>query len=101
MKVHWTATAERHLDRIHDYIALDSTLYARRTIARIIRRSQQIAEFPLSGRKVPEYDRENVREIIEGQYRIIYLLNSGQIDVLLLSMELCKSRLVMNYDSYL
>jgi len=29
MKVHWTATAEGHLDAIHDHIALDSPVYAK------------------------------------------------------------------------
>ena len=51
-------------------------------VDRITRRSQQIAEYPLSGRKVPEYDFNQIREVIEGPYRIIYHIKSGQIDVL-------------------
>ena len=45
-------------------------------------RSQQIADFPLSGRKVPEYEMEQIREVIEGSYRIIYHIKSDQVDVL-------------------
>lgn len=81
MKVHWTDTAEGHLDAIYAYIALDSPEYAKCMVDRITRRSQQIADFPLSGRKVPEYDLDRIREVIEGPYRIIYHIKPNQIDV--------------------
>jgi plasmid stabilization system protein ParE len=58
MKVHWTDTAQEHLAAIHTYIAQDSREYATRMVDRLTRRSQQIAGFPLSGRRVPEYDME-------------------------------------------
>jgi plasmid stabilization system protein ParE len=48
----------------------------------LTRRSQQIADFPLSGRKVPEYEMDQIREVIEGPYRIIYYIKPDQIDVL-------------------
>ena len=82
MKVHWTETAEGHLDVLYAYIAQDSPEYAKRMVDRLTRRSQQIAEFPFSGRRVPEYDLDQIREVIEGPYRIIYHIKSGQIDVL-------------------
>ena len=82
MKVHWTDTAEGHLDAIYAYIAQDSPEYAKRMVDRLTRRSQQIAEFPFSGRRVPEYDIDQIREVIEGSFRIIYHMKAGQIDVL-------------------
>jgi addiction module RelE/StbE family toxin len=82
MNVHWTDTAQRHLDAIYRYIAQDSPAYAERTVDRLTRRSQQIAEFPLSGRMVPEYEKSQIREVIEGPYRIIYYIKPDQIDVL-------------------
>jgi len=82
MKVHWTDTAEAHLDAIHDYIAQNSPEYAKRIVDQLTRRSQQIGKFPFSGRRVPEYDMEQIREIIERSYRIIYYIKSDQIDVL-------------------
>ncbi len=83
MNVHWTDTAEGHLDAIYAYIAQDSPDYARRRVDRLTRRSQQIAKFPFSGRRVPEYDVEQIREVIEGSFRIIYhIKSSDQIDVL-------------------
>lgn len=82
MKVHWTETAQGHLGAIHNYIAKDSPEYAKQMVDRLTRRSQQISEFPLSGRAVPEYELEKIREVIEGPYRIIYYIKSDQIDVL-------------------
>lgn len=82
MKVHWTDTAEGHLDAVYAHIAQDSPEYARHMVDRLTRRSQQIAEFPFSGRRVPEYDVDQIREVIEGSFRIIYHIKSDQIDVL-------------------
>lgn len=82
MKVHWTETAEAHLDAIYAYIAQDSKTYALRTVDQITRKSQQIGAFPLSGRRVPEYDLDRIREVFSGPFRIIYHIKTDQIDVL-------------------
>ncbi|MBW2671293.1 MAG: type II toxin-antitoxin system RelE/ParE family toxin [Deltaproteobacteria bacterium] len=82
MKACWTDNSIGHLLGIYEYIARNSPVYAKRVVDRITRRSEQIAEFPLSGRKVPEYKAENIREIIEKPYRIIYRIKSDQIDIL-------------------
>jgi plasmid stabilization system protein ParE len=82
VKVHWTDTARDHLRAIHAYIASNSPQYALRVVDRLTRRSQQIALFPLSGREVPEFSVPQVREILEGPFRIIYYLKPDQIDVL-------------------
>lgn len=82
MIVHWTETAEGHLDAIYAYIAQDSETYALRTVDRITRKSQQIAAFPLSGRRVPEYDLDQLREVFSGPYRIIYHITPDRIDVI-------------------
>ena len=82
MNVHWTETAQDHLDAIHAYIARNSAEYALRMVDRLTRRSQQIADAPLSGRRVPEYDLDQIRELIEGAYRIIYHIKPDQIDVI-------------------
>ena len=82
MKVHWTETAEAHLDAIYAYMAQNSKTYALRTVDRITRRSQQIGAFPLSGRRVPEYDLDQIREVFSDPYRIIYHIKADQIDVI-------------------
>ena len=81
MRVHWTENGIKHLDNIYKYIAINSPTYGRRMVDRILRRSEQIAEHPFSGRKVPEYDAKDIRELIEKPYRIIYRIKPDQIDV--------------------
>jgi plasmid stabilization system protein ParE len=51
-------------------------------VERLTRRSEQIANFPFSGRLVPEFETEQIREVIEGSYRIIYYIKPEQIDVI-------------------
>ena len=82
MKVHWTDNAISQLIAIYDYIARDSPFYAQRMVDRLTRRSQQLIDFPRSGRMVPEYEAEEIREIIEKPYRLIYLLGPDQIEIL-------------------
>ncbi len=82
MRVYWTDTAEAQLDAIYTYIAQISPAYALRTVDRITKRSMQIADFPFSGRKVPEYNLDQIREVFSGSYRIIYYIKPEQIDVL-------------------
>ena len=71
MNVFWTRNAKAHLDGIYKYIAQDSEEYAKRIVDRLTRRSTQISEHPFSGRKVPEYDADKIREVIEGSYIIV------------------------------
>lgn len=82
MKVRWTRNAINHLVNIFEYISLNSPAYAKGIVDKITRRSEQIADQPFSGRKVPEYEAEDIREIIEKPYRIIYKIQPNQIDVL-------------------
>ena len=82
MKVEWTDNALEQLWAIHEYIAQSSPEYAQRVVDRLTRRTQQIRRFPVSGRMVPEYNAPQIREVIEGSYRIIYYIKPDQIDVL-------------------
>ncbi len=79
MKVHWTDEALSHLDNIYRYIAADAPVYALRMVDKITRRSQQIGAFPQSGREVPEYQEQDIREVLEAPYRI---KSEDQVDVL-------------------
>src|ERR1700757_863952 len=82
MKVIWTPRTQRRLQEIHDYIAQDQPVNAARWMERVLDRGEQIGNQPRSGRIVPEYQRETIREVFEGDYRIIYRIRSQQVDVL-------------------
>jgi len=81
MRVHWTKAAVEQLDAISAYLSSASPSYALRTVDRITRKSQQIALFPLSGRRVPEYALDQIREVFVDSYRIIYHIKPDRIDV--------------------
>ena len=82
MRVHWTNNALKHLLDIYEYIAQNSSFYAQRMVDRLTKSSEQIASFPMSWRNVQEYYAEDIRELIEKPYRIIYRIKPDQIDVL-------------------
>jgi toxin ParE1/3/4 len=84
VRVHWTGTAVEQLVSIYEYIAQNSKPDADRLIDKLTRRSEQIAAFPQSGRTVPEFRDDSIREVIERPYRIIYRIRADQIDILAL-----------------
>ena len=81
-QVHWSATARGHVLAITQYIARSSPVYAERWSDRVLHRTEQLALFPESGRLVPEAKQPDIRELFEGSYRIIYLVQPSRIDIL-------------------
>ncbi len=77
----WTDFAIEDLRSIHEYISKDSKRYADRFVEKLLERVGQLESFPKSGRIVPEFNQVSVREIIEGNYRIIYKISSNQIAI--------------------
>ena len=82
MRVYWTNRAKARLRLIYNYIAEDSPKMALQVVDRVTTRSQQLRDIPRSGRQVPEYNRPDIRELLERPYRIIYKIKSSQVDVL-------------------
>ena len=82
MRILWTDAALNQLEAIRDLLSQTSPDYARRVVERLVKRSEQIAVFPRSGRMVPEYELDEVRQVIESSYRIIYLIKEDQVEVL-------------------
>lgn len=79
MTVQWTNQALKDLRAIHAYIARDSEVYAAGQISRIIARAEKAAARPLSGHPVHEYRELPLREVHEGNYRIIYAIGKDLI----------------------
>lgn len=75
VKVIWAEFALEDLKLIHAYISKDSKIYADRFVEKIIDRVSQLGKFPKSGRIVPEFELTTIRELIEGNYRIVYKIN--------------------------
>lgn len=81
-QINWTKKSIKDLRAINDYISLDSSFYAARFISKLISRVDQLIEFPESGRMVPEKNVHEIRELIEGNYRIFYRLQKEKITIL-------------------
>ncbi len=81
-QIDWTKKSVKDLKAINDYISLDSTFYAARFISKIIKRVEQLIDFPESGRVVPEKNIPEIRELIEGNYRIFYKLKKEKVTIL-------------------
>jgi addiction module RelE/StbE family toxin len=83
MKIHWSEIAEADLDDIYDYIARDVPYYAELFVDQLIEAADKLQDHPRMGRKVPEADsRDDVRELIAQGYRIIYVLQGEQLQIL-------------------
>jgi len=82
MKLRWLPHARADLRAIRAHVAEDSPINAERLLDRLIRRAECIPDFPQAGRVVPEFALDDVREIIESPYRIIYRIGNDRIDVL-------------------
>lgn len=82
--VTWTDHAKSQLHHIHDHIAQDSPLYAKRVSAGLVSKTIGLDELPRLGRVVPELSEETVREISLYSYRILYEIKPTHIEVLAL-----------------
>ncbi|WP_419812523.1 type II toxin-antitoxin system RelE/ParE family toxin [Bacterioplanoides sp.] len=84
MEIIWTQEALERLEDIQYYLAVQerSPQAAKQTLDRIFVREAQIREMPFSGRVVPDYDAANLRELLEGSYRIIYMIQDDRILIL-------------------
>ena len=82
MKIFWPPLAVERLEDIFEYIAKDDTSAASKMIGRIFKKVETMAKFPKRGRKVPEANRDEIREVFESEYRIIFRIESKRIYVL-------------------
>lgn len=82
MKVVWSAEAVSRLAEIHDFIAADSPESTARLVDRLIRRAEGLRRFPRSGRRVAEFPGADLREVVEGSYRVVYRLRRSRVEVI-------------------
>jgi plasmid stabilization system protein ParE len=80
--VRWTDHAKSQLRHIHDYIAQESPLYAKRVTQALVNRVTGLDQLPRIGRMVPELNEEAVRELSLYSYRILYEITPAQINIL-------------------
>jgi toxin ParE1/3/4 len=77
-RIIWSRRAAQDLDSIIEYIAADSPAYAGIVLKNIVHQTRILQRFPQAGRKVPEFDDEDTRELVIYSYRIIYRLQDNE-----------------------
>ena len=82
MKIVWSPLAVDRVSEIAGYIAQDNPVAAESWINTVFKKVEDLKAFPESGRIVPETDNKTIRELIYGNYRIIYRLEEKRISVL-------------------
>ncbi len=78
----WTSQALSDVVAIEEYIAHDSPRAADAWCRRIRDRARRAAKLPRAGRVVPEFGRDDVREVLVKSYRIVYRIDPQGIVVL-------------------
>lgn len=80
-RVIWTRQAVEDVEAIKAYVARDSEQYAGLLGERLVAAVDRLELFPNSGRIVPEVGDDSLREVIYGNYRLVYRLQSESVEV--------------------
>ena len=83
VEVRFADSAWQDLDAITDNIAQDSLRYSQDFANRIFQRVEILEKFQRSGRVVPEFQNEDIRELVMGGYRIVYRIYSDNLIIIL------------------
>lgn len=82
MRIYWSSLAVERLENIFEYISKEDIDSALKLIFRILNKVETLSKLSERGRKVPEVNREDIREVFEGEYRIIYRVEPKRVVVL-------------------
>jgi addiction module RelE/StbE family toxin len=82
MKIIWSPLAIDRASEIAEYIAQDKPSAAEKWINTVFLKVEQLKSSPEIGRVVPEIRNDQFRELIYGNYRIVYHIEKNQISIL-------------------
>ena len=83
VRIKWTDIAIENLADIGDYIGKDSIKYAKITVRALFTSANVLKQHPYIGRVVPEFNNPDIRELIRGNYRVIYrIIDEKNIDII-------------------
>lgn len=81
-EVRWAPQAAEDLESIARFISHDSPHYAQLFVIDVFGAVERLGAFPQSGRIVPERNDPALREIILGNYRIVYRTKADLVEIL-------------------
>ena len=94
MKIFFSSNAKSDLSEIVHYISEDNPQAAREWTNSIFESVKKLSCFPKLGRIVPEYFEDSIREIIKGQYRIVYKISQVDKNICIIAIHHSKRPLV-------
>ena len=98
VKIIWTDSAIQDLNDIADFIAKDSIRYAEITVDKLFYSVNILEQHPFAGKITPEFEDETIRELIRGNYRIVYqIIDDYRIDIV--TVHNC-ARLLSNTEAF-
>ena len=77
----WSPRAVADLEEIRAFIEADSPAWADLTVRRIVAAVERLEQFPDSGRMVPERQSPELREVISGNFRIVYRRRETSVEI--------------------
>jgi plasmid stabilization system protein ParE len=81
VKLVWSPLADEQVDAVVAYIAADDQAAALAWLEQLLERVASLVRFPDSGRVVPELQRNDMRELIVGSYRVIYRRKADVVEI--------------------
>jgi len=86
MKIYFTTRAKSDIAEIVEFISADNPKAAKKWANSVFDTVKKLYDFPETGRIVPEYSEETIREIIKGKYRIIYKINRRRKEIYIITV---------------
>jgi toxin ParE1/3/4 len=82
VKIVWSPLAIDRATKIAEYIAFDNPTASQNWVEEVFEKVETLKSSPKYGRVVPELERNEIREILYGNYRIIYHCSVQTISIL-------------------
>jgi plasmid stabilization system protein ParE len=82
VKVVWTDQALARLVAIGEFVAQDGPTAAQRLVASLVDRGDSLARLPRRGRPLPGHEQAGLRELIDGNFRIVYRTRGDTVEIL-------------------
>ncbi len=82
MRVIWSPLSIDRITEIARYISEEDRIAAVDLVNHLFSRVDQLGNYPESGQTVPELNRTDIRQLVDGSYRIIYRVGTDNISIL-------------------
>ena len=79
VKINWSRKSTIDLKNIYKYLAKNSLIFANKTRQKLYQKTQILKDFPEIDKIVPKFKLEPIRELIKGNYKIIYKISNPNL----------------------